>query len=194
MNDERDPKVGSTSTTVRDRVHPTVVRRRVYDVGPSRETGGGSPAIPRGHVHEEGDSSGPPSSLNVARALASLRGDELERIEELLRQDDEDEAARAASAVLDVEAGRTNVETTEIEAVRADARVGDGATSSVPTLTVGRTITVTELARRMKLGTGELVESLVKLGFFSANAKTSLGRETIRAIAGSFGWRVEYEP
>jgi hypothetical protein len=75
-------------TTVLDRVRPTVVvRRRVYDVPPV------APKTVVAHVTraDEGDDddSGPPSSVNVARALASLRVDELRRLEEIVSADDE---------------------------------------------------------------------------------------------------------
>src|ERR1700738_1269126 len=96
MAGDPDPNLGSTTELVR--VLPTVVRRRVYDVGQMRQANAASPTVPIGYVPDEDDSSGPPSWGNVARALASLRGEELERMEELLRQDDEAEAARVTAA------------------------------------------------------------------------------------------------
>ena len=72
-------------TTVLSRVSPTVVvRRRVYEVAKVEQA-----AVFVGAPTDHGeDDDGPPSSVNVARALASLRGDELRRLEEILEADD----------------------------------------------------------------------------------------------------------
>src|SRR5687767_4509129 len=63
--------------TVLDPLRPAVVRRRVVD-----------PAT--FHTNKDEDA-GPPSSVNVARALASLRADELRRVETLVSMDDDDD-------------------------------------------------------------------------------------------------------
>jgi hypothetical protein len=152
---------------VRDHVRPTVVRRRIYE-----------PNLPAPAAASEDDvENGPPSSVNVARALASLRGDELARLEEIVRSDDAPppvEAAPESEAPITIE--------------------------SRPSVAIGREITVTELARRMALSREDLVASLVTSGFFSVTPKSTLSRETAKVAASSFGWDVteidtpEHEP
>jgi hypothetical protein len=110
------------------------------------------------------DDNGPPSSVNVARALASLRGHELRRLDEILTQDDEVAPAAAPAAP---------------------------AQASVPTVGVGPSILLVELARRMSIAQEELVTALVTRGFFDVTVKATLPRETARAAAAIFGWTVE---
>lgn len=84
----------SVLSTVLDRVRPTVVvRRRVYDV-PAAAV----PVRPKPQTllvahatdpHDNDDDNGPPSSVNVGRALRSLRADELHRVEEIMSADDD---------------------------------------------------------------------------------------------------------
>jgi hypothetical protein len=177
--------IAPSGTTVLNRVRPTVVvRRRVYDPPPSAKSnahvGGGpiSPASPaideqsEARSFEDDDDSGPPSSVNVARALASLRGHEVRRLEELLSADDEDEVQRAAAA-----------------ARRPEPSVP--AAPAIPTVKVGPSIALVELAQRMSVPTQELITSLVTRGFFSVTVKTMLPRETARAAATLFGWQIE---
>lgn len=166
------------ATTVLNRVRPTVVvRRRVYDPPPSATSnahvGGttlsGDTAI-HGLVGDEDEESGPPSSVNVARALASLRAHEIHRLEELLSADD-DEVQRAA--------------------VAPPVAPAAPAAPALPTVKIGPSIALVELAQRMSVPTQELVTSLVTRGFFSVTVKTVLPRETARAAATMFGWQVE---
>lgn len=141
-----------------DRVRPTVVRRRIYEPGPAAPL---TPSITHvaGFAPDDDDESGPPSSVNVARALASLRTDELHRLEKILNEDDGEDGERASLP-------------------------------AVPTVEVGPTIAVAELARRMGVPVEDIVTSLVMRGFFSVNVKASLPRETARAAATLFGWHV----
>jgi hypothetical protein len=148
---------------VLDHVRPTVVvRRRIYE--PS--------AVPAAPPDEEIDS-GPPSSVNVARALASLRADELARLEEIVRSDDADGAPPAPPVI---EAAPESEAPITVE--------------SRPSVAIGREITVTELARRMALSREDLVASLVTSGFFSITPKSTLPRETAKVAAAAFGWDV----
>ena len=145
-----------------DRVRPTVVRRRVFENAPAQtpaNTGGGDFA---GEYDDE--ESGPPSSVNVARALASLRGHELRRLDEILTHDDE---------------------------VAPPAPPAAAAAPTVPTVGVGPSIALTELARRMSITQEELVTALVTRGFFDVTVKAVLPRETAHAAAAMFGWQVE---
>lgn len=181
------------STTVLDPLRPAVVvRRRVYDAT-AEERGAESPrafsstAQPPSFVATDDDESGPPSSINVARAVASLRGDELQRVEELLRADEEEE------------------ETQEVEE-RAESVVEAAppppppafepapATPAKPTLTLGKTIALSELARRMGVSAQELPVTLVARGFYALDATTVLPRQTARVIAEMYGWQVEDAP
>lgn len=164
-----EPHEATHPTTVLDRVRPTVVRRRVYEPGPQNAL---APKITHvsGFTSPDDDESGPPSSVNVARALASLRADELHRLEEILSDDEEERAAESAAA-------RT-------AAVAA-------AVPAVPTVKVGPTIAVAELARRMSIPVQDVVTSLVTRGFFSVTVKTSLPRDTARAAATLYGFQIE---
>jgi hypothetical protein len=174
-----EPPAAKSTTTVLDRVRPTVVvRRRVYE--PERLSGpSGAPSLLRvgAFTQADDDESGPPSSSNVARALASLRGDELRRLEQILSDDDgpASDAPRAAVA---------SVPTVALGPTIA-------AVPSVPTVALGPTIAVAELARRMNVPVHDLVTSLVTRGFFSVTVKASLPRETARTAANLYGWQVE---
>ncbi len=155
------------STTVLNRVAPTVVRRRVVEVPISAKT------TPVGYASsDDDDDNGPPSSVNVARALASLRGHELERLEEILSDEDEQEAELAAAS-------------------EQRERLAPPSLPRVPTVRVGPTIPVTRLAQRLGVEDQELVTALVTHGFFSVTVKTTLPRETARAAATLFGYQIE---
>ena len=155
--------------TVLDRVHPTVVRRRVYEPGPQTVL---APKITHvgGFTSPDDDESGPPSSVNVTRALASLRADELHRLEEILSDNDEEERAAESAAARTAAAAAVPV---------------------VPTVKVGPSIAVAELARRMSVPVQDVVTSLVTRGFFSVTVKTPLPRDTARAAATLYGFQVE---
>ncbi|MBX3230053.1 MAG: translation initiation factor IF-2 N-terminal domain-containing protein [Labilithrix sp.] len=150
-------------STVLNRVRPTVVvRRRVYEVAQLA-----APAPAMLHVAPDDDDDGPPSSVNVARALASLRGDELRRLEEILTADEEP-APPSVKAAPPPESEPT----------------------SARTVPVGETITVPELARRMGVATQDLVTTLVAAGYFSTTAKSVLTRANATTAAWMFGWQV----
>jgi hypothetical protein len=165
-----------------------VVRRRVYDAAllekaadtPRAFTTATQPPSSESEEEEEG---GPPSSINVARALASLRGDELQRVEELVRADEDEEGGEAA----------------EEEAEQSGARAVSppppaAAAPTKPTMTLRKTIALSELANRMGVASQELPATLVARGFYALDAKTVLSRETARVIAEMYGWRVEDAP
>jgi hypothetical protein len=174
------------STTVLDPLRPAVVvRRRVYDttlLEKSAETPRAFTAPPSSSFAEsdveakeaDEDESGPPSSINVARALASLRSDELQRVEDLVRADE-----------AEVEAP----ESTQEEPVASEP-----APPTQRTLVLGKTIALSELARRMGVSAQELPATLVARGFYALDARTVLQRETARAIAEIYGWHVEVGP
>ena len=153
------------STTVINHVAPTVVRRRVVEVPVSVRTNSYAAA-------DEDDESGPPSSVNVARALASLRGHELERLEEILDAGDDDEAEAARVAASSQEPSPPSL-------------------PRVPTVKVGPTIPLALLAQRLGVEDQELVTALVTHGFFSITVKATLPRETARAAATLFGYQIE---
>jgi len=159
---------------VLDHVRPTVVvRRRIYEPN-------AKPAEP-----EEDVENGPPSSVNVARALASLRADELARLEEIVRKDEQiDEEAAPSSEAVDSEAVSLvpPIDTLPVPERPAPPR---------QILALGREITVVELARRMSLSREEVVTSLVTNGFFSITPKSTLPRETAKVAARIFGWDVQ---
>jgi hypothetical protein len=161
------------STTVLNRVAPTVVRRRVVEVPVSVRTNSYA-------ASDEDDESGPPSSVNVARALASLRGHELERLEEILDAGDEDDEAQA-------EAGRTAASSER----SPPSAPSPPSLPRVPTVKVGPTIALTLLAQRLGVDDQDLVTALVTHGFFSITVKAMLPRETARAAATLFGYRIE---
>lgn len=161
MSDAENENDLNALSTVLNRVKPTVVvRRRVYEVAKVEQ------AAVFVDAPSEDDEDGPPSSVNVARALASLRGDELRRLEEILEADEAEDEAVAAP-------------TEEIPAARM--------------LKVGESITVPELAKRMGVKTEELVTTLVAGGFFSTTRKSVLTRANAAAAAWMFGWIVEPE-
>ena len=149
---------GAVLSTVLDRVRPTVVvRRRVYDVpSPATNTllvARASDPVPGA----DDEDNGPPSSVNVARALRSLRVDELNRVDQIVRADDETPFPPPA----------------------------------VPTLRIGKTISLADLAQGMSVPQHELVTALVTRGFFDVTVKTVLPRDTARLAAAMFTWRVE---
>ncbi|HVH47140.1 MAG TPA: hypothetical protein VM925_32585, partial [Labilithrix sp.] len=95
----RDADKASRPTTIIDPLRPAVVvRRRVYDAtlldkGEEVPRAFTSVTQPPSVAASEEEENGPPSSINVARALASLRADELQRVEDLVRADEEAERA-----------------------------------------------------------------------------------------------------
>jgi hypothetical protein len=170
-------------TTVLDPLRPAVVvRRRVYDAtapAPDAEAPraftAGAPKPAR--VDEDDEESGPPSSIDVARALASLRGDELQRVEELVRADEarEEEGEAEEAPAFDV----------------ASARTPEAAPPSRPTLTLGKSVALSELAARMGVSAQELPAALVARGFYALDAKAVVPRHTARTIAELHGFQVE---
>lgn len=166
MSDRKAPP-----TTVLDPLRPAVVvRRRVYDAAAQKEDEQPPQVISAG-ADDEDDESGPPSSINVGRALASLRADELQRVEELLRADEEAETVTKPASL------RT-----------------PPAVPAAPTVRIGKTIPLSELAEKMGVPGNELPATLVARGFYALTAKTVLPRATARVIAGMFGWAVEEAP
>lgn len=176
--------------TVLDPLRPAVVvRRRVYDATPIQNdvpvprtfsTTTKAPSI--GPSEEE--ESGPPSSINVARALASLRSDELRRVEAIVAADE------AASGVKSVRSAAPSPASRR-EPPRAEPVPGPPA---VPTLVLGKTVALSELASKMGVSGTELPATLVARGFYALTAKTVLPRDTARVIAEMYGWRVEDGP
>lgn len=166
MSDRTRDGKASQSTTVLDPLRPAVVvRRRVYDATKPEP----HPQVTQLTADEEDEESGPPSSVNVGRALASLRADELQRVEELLRADEEEVPPKPAS-------------------------LRSPPAKEIPTVRVGKTIPLSELADKMGMPGPELPATLVARGFYALTAKTVLPRETARVIAQMFGWRVEDAP
>ena len=157
------------STTIINRVTPTVVRRRVVEVP------AGAGKTPIGYAAtDDDDEAGPPSSVNVARALASLRGHELQRLEEILSDEEREER----------------------EQVRASEQADRPPPSlprvpTPPSVRVGPTISLTLLAARLGVDPQEVVTALVTHGFFSVTVKTVLPRETARSAATLFGYQIE---
>ena len=160
-------------TTVLNKVRPTVVvRRRVYEVAREQAPSPGFVA-----VEDDDDEAGPPSSVNVARALASLRGDELRRLEEILAESES--------------------ETTEVPALSEIPLGGEmpadppSDPAAVKTVPVASTITVSELSKRLGVPTSDLVTTLVAAGYFSTTAKSTLTRADATTAAWMFGFTVE---
>lgn len=175
-----DDKLEGASKERLDRVRPTVVvRRRVYEPSPaSTRKVIHAGAINSDDTGEDDDDSGPPSSVNVARALSSLRAHEMKRLDALMSADDtrEDEAREAAAAAP--------------RSVRSPATAPDTAPTT-PSVRVGSSIAIADLAGQLGMPTQELVTTLVMRGFFSVTVKSSLPRETARTAATMFGWQVE---
>ena len=177
-------------TTVLDPLRPAVVvRRRVYDATAAESTAPrvfstttDAPASGEHATDDDADDNGPPSSINVARALASLRADELQRVEDLMRADDADEEARSSDKAV------TN--TTPSPAPTTPVLTP----APTPTLRVGEKTSLSELARQMGIPAKELAASLVARGFYSLTTKTMLERETAHSIGTMFGWAVESAP
>lgn len=185
MNRPVDESLEATpQTTVLDRVRPTVVvRRRVYEPPQPPQPPQAKVAHVGASAPDEDDESGPPSSVNVARALASLRADELHRLEKILSDnDDEEEDARLEGE----DAGDEDAEDED-----EDEGEGHDEAPRAPTVKVGPSISVAELARRMGAPVQEVVTSLVTRGFFSVTVKSSVPRDTARAAAALFGFQIE---
>lgn len=168
-------------TTVLDPLRPAVVvRRRVYEATPldkDAQRTFTTPTKPPAFLESEDEEAGPPSSINVARALASLRADELRRVEEIVAADEEATVKEVAAAP-----------------AAAPAPSPVPSVPAVPTLVLGKTIALSELARKMGVSSSELPATLVARGFYALTAKTVLPRETARVIAEMYGWRVEDAP
>ncbi|MCW5833104.1 MAG: hypothetical protein KIS78_11945 [Labilithrix sp.] len=158
------------------------MRRRVYDAemlekeveAPRAFTMATQPpSLAAPDDDDDEDDSGPPSSINVARALASppRRRAPACRGARSVRADDEDAAPGGAPAA-------------------APAPV-PAAAPAVPTLAIGKTIALSDLAERMGVPAEDLPATLVARGFYALHAKTVLPRETARVIAEMYGWRVE---
>jgi len=194
----REAEKAPRATTILDPLRPAVVvRRRVYEATPRAmeadaprafTTPSNAPAIA---VSEEAEN-GPPSSINVARALASLRADELRRVDEIVAADErggKGQGSAPSSARAPVAApARAEV------AAPARAEAAPPTPPPVPTLVLGKTIALSELAQRMGVSSTELPATLVARGFYALTAKTVLPRETARVIAEMYGWRVEDAP
>lgn len=175
MTEQRDPPLAST--TVLDRVRPTVVRRRVYETAELRPESAAATAATRAPEPEE--ESAPPSSVDVARAPEG----EPPGQPALLAGEAEEPSAPSAPA-----------EPSTRTAPRAAPEPMKPEPRRPRTLVVGRSIQVAELARRMSVALEELVEVLVECGFFSTTAKTALRRESVRSVVKAFGWQVEGPP
>lgn len=167
MNDPVDVDPARAPITVLTRVLPTVVvRRRVYEVAKASSAAASPGAVALADDDEEEP---PPSSVDVARALASLRAQDLRRLEAIVSADDEAD-------------------------VDAEAKDAERSASPVKTIAVGSTITVPELAHRIGVQSAELVATLVAGGFFDVTAKSTLTRDLARAAAWMFGFAVEDGP
>jgi hypothetical protein len=148
-------------TTMVAHLGPTVVvRRRIVE----------APSILKTHsaseeTQDEEEESGPPSSVNVARALASLRADELTRLEQIMSDDEDAELAAPPPPT--------------------------PARPAIPTLRLGLTVGVADLARQLGIPSEELVTACVTNGFFSVTVKSVLPRETARTVASTFGFQTE---
>ncbi len=173
--------------TVLDPLRPAVVRRRVVD-----------PATFNANKH---DDAGPPSSVNVARALASLRADELRRVETLVSLDDDDEldddgvsSVRVApTSSPSSSSARDDDEEPPPTAVSPGSnRAAD--VPATPTVLLGNTIVLSALAQQMGKPAEELVGTLVASGFYSLHAKSTLSKETATTIATMFGFKVDDAP
>ncbi|MBX3187502.1 MAG: hypothetical protein KF819_10830 [Labilithrix sp.] len=116
----------------------------------------------------EEDEDGPPSSVNVARALASLRVGELRRLDAILGADDEPEPAAEPAPV--------------------------EAPPPSPSVAIGSEIALSDLAQQMGLSPKEMMSALVMRGFYSLSEKTVLARDTARLIAETYGWQVTDAP
>lgn len=139
------------------------------------------------------DELGPPSSVNVARALASLRSDELLRVEELLRQHDEDEEMPTSSVL----APPMSLAPLSLAPVsRAPASLAPLSLAHIqppqpPTVRLPTEIRVVELAEKLGVSPEELVTTLVTGGFFTVARTSILPRETARLGAEMFGMHAE---
>lgn len=184
------PSDDKSEKTKLDHVRPTVVvRRRVYEPSPaSTRKVIHAGALPVGSANgsaldiDEDEESGPPSSVNVARALSSLRAHELKRLDALMSADDDDGAP--------VSRGPRSMRSSALVAAAAPA-AAPIAPPIAPKVRVGSSIAIAELARQMEMQTQELVTTLVMRGFFSVTVKSALPRETARTAATMFGFQVE---
>lgn len=186
----RERREASPLTTVLNPLRPAVVvRRRVYDtttlekVPPPRSFSSEKATADRSAEEENG----PPSSINVGRALASLRADELQRVEELVRADER-------RTDIPVDRSRRNGRPAEDQRRVTAAEPIAAAAPALPTLLVGKTIPLAKLADQMGREVKDLTATLVASGYYSLHAKTILPRETARTIAGMFGWHAEDAP
>lgn len=188
----------SRLTTVIDPIRPAVVvRRRVYDMTTlERESVPRScpDQAPPPQLDDE-DERAPPSSIDVARALASLRTDELQRAEDLVNADERwlelrDDRATGFDRPEDAREGKAR----EPRASVVESAPRGGAATPRPKLRIGRTLTLARLAAQMGMEVEDLTGMLVARGFYSLHAKTIMGRETARTIAELLGLHVEDAP
>ena len=187
----READRGPRLTTILDPLRPAVVvRRRVYDATPIEKEGPAprtfsTASLAPASVRPEDEEGGPPSSINVARALASLRGEELRRVEAIVQADEASEAVKAAARPVEQQRPRPEPAPEPSPVPNAPA---------TPTLVLGRSIALSDLAKKMGVSSTELPATLVARGFYALTAKTVLPRETARVIAEMYGWRVEDAP
>lgn len=153
MTERSNDRLGGPKAVL-EHVRPTIVRRRVFV--PSKPP----PAA------DDLDEAPPPSSVDVARALASLRGDELRRLEALIEDDDDEED--------------------EERPAQAPAPPLERKKLSIP-----HGVGVSELAEKMGMAPADLTAALVSHGFFALSAKASFGVDTVREIARALGWDVD---
>lgn len=140
------------------------------------------------------DELGPPSSVNVARALASLRSDELLRVEELLRQHDDDDEEMPTSSVIAPPMSLAPLSLAPVS--RAPVSLAPLSLAHVqppqpPTVRLPTEIRVVELAAKLGVSPEELVTTLVTGGFFTVARTSILPRETARLGAEMFGMHTE---
>jgi hypothetical protein len=143
------------------------VRRRIV------EAGGGSRPAPRAFTggrpsDDFDDEEGPPSSVNVGRALASLRAAELRRLDAILGADEEEEEVAPAAVPV--------------------------APPPPPSVAVGKEIALADLAAQMGMSAKDLAAALVVRGFYSLTAKTVVARDTARLIAETYGFQMTDAP
>lgn len=209
------------SKTVLDHVRPTVVvRRRIYDPSEFHDTPAADAAPPpppdpisvrvetdpvRTQIFERAqsflptqswgatdeDELGPPSSVNVARALASLRSDELLRVEELLRRDADDDEEMPTSSVIAPPMSLAPMSLAPVSRAPVSLAPLSLAHVQPPTVRLPSEIRLVDLAEKLGVAADELVTALVTGGYFTIARTSTLPRETARLGAEMFGMRAE---
>lgn len=198
-----------------------VVRRRIYDPSQFHETPAEATAAPPEPVAmrleietpdakrpqmierspsflptqswgaSEDDELGPPSSVNVARALASLRSDELLRVEELLRHDVYDDEEMPTSSVIAPPMSLAPLSLAPVSRAPVSLAPLSLAHVQPPTVRLPSEIRLVELAEKLGVTADELVTALVTGGYFTTARTSTLPRETARLGAEMFGMRTE---